>query len=370
MKWFCAGSVLEFAGALPQRNCFQAVDRFAFFDGESGARKLTFVIEPGARFVYLRCMVFEREQLATKLRRLAAQNVFVGTSSWKYPGWFGTIYERDRYVWRGRFSKTRFERDCLAEFAQTFPAVSIYATYYKFYDRPALEELAAQVPDKFQFAFKVCGDITLKQFPQLSRFGYRAGTANPHFLDDTLFADAFLAPCEAIRGKVGLLMFEFSRFGPNAFTRGAEFVETLDAFLEKLPRGWPYGVELRNRHWLRPEYFATLARHGITHIFNAWADMPPVDEQIALPGSETNPSLLAARFLLRQGRTFEEAVKKFSPYSELKEPNPEGRAAAVTLVKRVLKSQGKSKVMLLVGNRFEGHSPGTISEIVNEVEID
>src|SRR5688500_14216602 len=125
-------------------------------------------------------MFFEREQLAVKLRQLAAQGVFIGTSSWKYPGWFGAIYERDRYVWRGRFSKARFERDCLAEFAQTFPAVSVDATYYKFFDRSALEALAAAVPDKFQFALKVCSDITLKQFPQLPRFGHRAGTVNPH----------------------------------------------------------------------------------------------------------------------------------------------------------------------------------------------
>ena len=103
---------------------------------------------------------------------------------------YSVIYERDRYIWRGRFSKARFERDCLAEFAQTFPAVSVDATYYKFFERAALEELAAQVPDKFQFALKVCGDITLKQFPQLPRFGQRAGQANPHFLDAAVFTDA------------------------------------------------------------------------------------------------------------------------------------------------------------------------------------
>lgn len=312
--------------------------------------------------------MLQREQLATKLRQLAAQGVFLGTSSWKYPGWFGKIYDEDRYVWRGRFSKTRFEQNCLTEFAQTFPAVSVDATYYKFYERAALEEMAAHVPDHFQFAFKVCSDITFKQFPQLPRFGQRAGAANPHFLDAQLFSEAFLAPCESIRSKVGLLTFEFSRFGPGEFARGAEFVAALDTFLGKLPRGWPYGVELRNRQWLRPEYFAVLARHGVTHIYNAWADAPPVPEQMAMPGSETNPSLLAARFLLREGRTFEEAVKQFSPYGEIKDPNPEGRAAAVALVKRTLKSKGKSKAMLLVGNRFEGHSPGTINAIVSALD--
>jgi uncharacterized protein YecE (DUF72 family) len=255
-----------------------------------------------------------RDQLAEKLKRLAAKGVFLGTSSWKYQGWFGSIYERDRYIWRGRFSKARFERGCLAEFAQTFPAVSVDASYYKFYERGPLEEMAAQVPQGFQFAFKVCGDITLKHFPRLPRFGHRAGMSNPHFLDAALFTEAFLCPCETIRDKVGLLMFEFTHFSGGEFTRGAEFVEALDAFLGKLPRAWPYGVELRNRLWLRPEYFAMLARHGVTHIYNAWEDASPVGEQMALPGSETNPKLLAARFLLREGRSYEQAVKCLSPW--------------------------------------------------------
>jgi uncharacterized protein YecE (DUF72 family) len=313
-------------------------------------------------------MPVARDQLAQKLKLLADQGVFLGTSSWKYQGWFSSIFERDRYIWRGRFSKARFERQCLTEFAQTFRAVSVDASYYQFFQQAALEELAAQVPPGFQFAFKVCGDLTLKHFPRLPRFGQRAGASNRHFLDAALFADAILAPCEAIRDKVGLLMFEFAHFTAGEFARGAEFVEALDAFLGKLPRGWPYGVELRNRLWLRPEYFAVLARHGVTHIYNAWEDAPPVAEQMAMPGSETNPALLAARFLLREGRSYEEAVKRFSPYTKVQEPNLEGRAAAVALARRGLVSKGKSKVLIFVNNRFEGHSPGTIEAIIEQVE--
>lgn len=315
-------------------------------------------------------MSFDRERLAEKLRHLAARGIFIGTSSWKYPGWFGTAYDRDRYVWRKRFSQARFERDCLTEFALTFPSVSVDATYYKFPERKYLEELGAQVLDAFQFGFKITGDITLKRFPHLPRFGHRAGAGNPHFLDAARLADAFLAPCEGIRAKVGLLMFEFSHFGPGEFERGAQFADALDAFLARLPRGWPYAVELRNRLWLQPEYFAVLARHGVTHIYNAWGDTPTVPEQMALPGSETNPRLLAARFLLREGRSYEQAVKQFSPYREIQDPNPEGRAAAATLVRRGLKSKDKTKVMIFVNNRYEGHSPGTIRAVLDLVESD
>ena len=50
---------------------------------------------------------------AEKLQSLAAQNVFIGTSSWKYPGWCGQLYEEQRYLTRGKFSEVKFERECL-----------------------------------------------------------------------------------------------------------------------------------------------------------------------------------------------------------------------------------------------------------------
>lgn len=311
-------------------------------------------------------MAIDRGPLAAQLRNLAGQGVYLGTSSWKYPGWFGSIYERDRYVWRGRFSNARFERDCLAEYAQVFPTVSVDATYYTFPTVPFLEGLAGQVPGHFQFAFKVTDEITIKRFPNLPRFGARAGQVNPNFLNATLFEDLFLQRCEGLRAQLGLVMLEFSRFGPSEFARGAEFAAALDDFLGRLPAGWPLGVELRNREWLQPEYFAVLARHGVTHIYNAWADMPPVEAQLALPGSESNPARLAARFLLREGRRYEAAVKAFSPYAHVQDPNPAGRAAGARLIQRGVQSGGKTKVLIFVNNRFEGHSPGTIQAMIEQ----
>ena len=322
-----------------------------------------FAVEPGGGIGFSASVGTDRDELAADLQQLAARQVFLGTSSWKYPGWFGSIYERDRYIWRGRFSNSRFERDCLAEYARVFPTVSVDATYYKFPDEAFLQGLAAQVPPGFQFAFKVCDEITLKHYPSLPRFGARAGRANPHFLDAARFSDSFLAPCEGIRPHVGLIMFEFSRFHTGDFARGSDFVAALETFLAALPRGWPYGIELRNRHWLHPDYFALLARHGVTHIYNAWSDMPPVEDQMALPGSDTNPSLLAARYLLREGRPYEEAVRRFHPYADVQEPNTSARTAAAALARRGLNSKGLTKVFQFVNNRFEGHAPAMIRAV-------
>jgi hypothetical protein len=62
-------------------------------------------------------------RLAPRLRSLAERGVFLGTSSWKYEGWVGSIYSRERYATRGKFSRTRFEAECLAEYSRTFPTV-------------------------------------------------------------------------------------------------------------------------------------------------------------------------------------------------------------------------------------------------------
>ena len=122
-----------------------------------------------------------------------------------------------------------------------------------------VEGLVAQVPATFQFTFKVTDHITLKRYTNLPRFGLKAGQPNPDFLNAELFQNAFLSACEPCRDQIGLLMFEFSKFYPSDFERGRDFVEALDGFLGRLPSGWRYGVEIRNRHFLKPEYFATLA---------------------------------------------------------------------------------------------------------------
>ena len=313
-------------------------------------------------------MDFDRDKMKTAAASLAARGVFIGTSSWKYPGWLGQLYTRDRYVWRGRYAESRFERNCLAEYAEVFKAVCVDAAYYVFPKRDALAAMAAQVPADFQFAFKVTDEITLKQFPNLPRFGRRAGQANENFLNADLLASAFLTPCEAIRPNVGLLIFEFTQFHGGDFARGREFVAALDEFLGRLPRGWPHAVEIRNRNFLQPEYFAALQRHGVAHVFNSWTDMPPVGEQIELPEAFPNPELFAARFLLKPGRKYEDAVRRFSPYEKIQETNPEGRAAGAKLLQRITAKELRARGFIFLNNRFEGNALASIAAMIEKIE--
>ncbi|MSU58942.1 MAG: DUF72 domain-containing protein [Pedosphaera sp.] len=310
-------------------------------------------------------MAFEREQIKKKAAALAAKGVFIGTSSWKYEGWLDQLYTPARYEYRGKVAKTRFERDCLNEYAEVFKTVCVDAAYYTFPRPEYLQKLADAVPDDFQFGFKVTDEITVKKFPNHARHGIRAGKPNENFLNADLFARAFLQPCEAIRANVGVLMFEFSRFYPSDYEHGRDFVAALDSFFAKLPTGWPYGIEMRNKHWLAPEYFACLAKHRVAHVFNSWDAMPPVEEQMAQSGSRTNPQLVAARFLLKPGRKYNEAVDEFQPYDKVKEPYPDARAAGKALVAEGKKAGPDRKTFIYVNNRLEGNALATIDAMTD-----
>jgi uncharacterized protein YecE (DUF72 family) len=300
------------------------------------------------------------------MAELAAKGVFIGTSSWKYEGWFGQLYTPARYEYRGKVAKTRFQQGCLSEYSEVFKTVCVDAAYYGFPRREYLQGLADQVPDDFRFGFKVTDAVTIRRFPNLPRFGIKAGQVNHDFLNADLFATAFLKPCEDIRRKVGVLMFEFSRFWPSDYKHGREFVAELDSFLGKLPKGWPYAIELRNRHWLRGEYFGCLARHGVTHVFNSWDAMLPVSEQMALSRSRTNPELVAARFLLKPGRKYEDAVKAFQPYDKTKEVNEEARKAAAGLIVEGERCELRRKTFIYVNNRLEGNALETIDAMLEQ----
>ena len=64
-----------------------------------------------------------RDSLASHVKDVAKANVLVVTSSWKYPGWCGQLYDEQRYLTRGKFSEANFERECFAEYARTFATV-------------------------------------------------------------------------------------------------------------------------------------------------------------------------------------------------------------------------------------------------------
>jgi uncharacterized protein YecE (DUF72 family) len=304
--------------------------------------------EPGA---------FDREGLAARLRTLAAQSIFIGGSSWKYEGWIGQVYSRERYLSRGRFSKTAFQAECLREYAETFPTVCGDFAFYQFPTGDFWRKLFVRTPAGFRFAFKAPEQITCQVFPTHPRYGPQGGKRNEMFLDSRAITEMFLRPLLPFRDKTALVIFEFGAMRVEQ----AEFLDGLDPFLAGLPPDFRYAVEIRNPEFLEKDYFACLRGHNAAHVYNAWSRMPELRQQLAIPDSAT-ADFQVCRALLRRGRVYEDAVAAFSPYTEIKDPNPEARDSMRILIGRAKEDQ--RMLFLFVNNRLEGNAPLTILSLV------
>ncbi len=53
-------------------------------------------------------MSLDLQSYRQRIAQLAAQSIFIGTSSWKYPGWCGQVYDEQRYLTRNKFSESKF----------------------------------------------------------------------------------------------------------------------------------------------------------------------------------------------------------------------------------------------------------------------
>lgn len=290
------------------------------------------------------------------LARTVPHNIFLGTSTWTYPGWSGLVYHRN-------YPKNGAAARMLGEYARfpLFRTVGIDSSFYRPPSIDTLKAYAKALPAGFPCVSKVWDQITIHTHAGIRETG-KAGELNPDFLNAELFLQEMYQPYQLhFNDHAGPFVFEFQAIGRSGAMSPPEFANQLDEFFGKLPGEGRYAVEVRNEEFLTDLYFAVLREHGVSHVFNSWTRMPSIGEQLALPASLTS-TFVVARVLLRPGRTYEEAVDAFAPYDRIREPNPELRADVITLINRARSL--RIPAYILVNNRAEGSAPNTIIEIV------
>jgi uncharacterized protein YecE (DUF72 family) len=315
---------------------------------------------------------FDRIALAERLRQLADERIWIGTSSWKYEGWLGQIYTRERYLSRGKFSQKRFAADCLSEYAETFPVVCGDFSFYQFPSPEFWQRLFTSAPAGLRIALKAPEEVTCERFPKHARYGPRAGSKNESYFNADALKALFLEPLATYADRLGTIIFEFGARTAEPI----EFIDRLEAFLGALPPGFRYAVEVRNREYLAPRYFDVLRAHRVAHVFNSWTRMPPIAEQMAisdsLASSADSPQAGSAAFtadftvvraLLRPGRAYEDAVAMFTPYDQVRDENPEARESLRELIRRM--REERRAAYIFVNNRLEGNAPETIRAVVD-----
>jgi uncharacterized protein YecE (DUF72 family) len=292
------------------------------------------------------------------LSRRLPVGIRLGTSSWSFPGWEGLVYA-------GRLPAEALSRDGLRAYARhpLLRAAGIDRTFYAPLDAAGFARHAAQVPGDFRFLVKASQRCT---FPS-TREGAGRGPAapNPLYLDAGFARDAVVAPAvEGLGERLGALLFQFPPLPREESREPARFAARLAAFLELLPRGVPYAVEIRNRELLEKGYAAALAASGASHAFTVHPSMPALEAQSALLPVEAQPALVV-RWMLGHGRGYEEARERYAPFDRLAAPDPESRASIAELIARAVRA-GKEG-LVVVNNKAEGSSPLSIVELARAV---
>lgn len=349
------------------------------------------------------------QRISQRTHELALRGVYIGTSSWKYPGWLGQVYDPARYAVRGRVSERKFRDECLAEYATVFRTVCGDFAFYQFPTDEMWQGIFERLPTGYKFALKVPEDVTMERFPKQPRYGDRAGRSNPDFMNAALVKSMLLDKLEPYRDKLGPVIFEFTAIHGSELVKPANFAEALDRMLSRLPCDrFEISVEVRNPHFLAGSdgeqeerkndagtrgrgdavkeegargragegerkndagdssspYLEVLRKHNVAHVLNSWTRMPPVHEQMRIPGIFTACHVVS-RWLLRPGRTYAEAVEAFTPYETTKDPYPEGRQALRDLIDRFVPDE--RIFYAYVNNRFEGSAIETIENVLGEL---
>jgi uncharacterized protein YecE (DUF72 family) len=286
-----------------------------------------------------------------------------GTSTWTYEGWQGQIYKR-------QYAKRTFSHECLEEYCQyqyqgepLFRTVGNDSTFYRPPTAAQLRHYLTQIPEDFQICFKVWEEITIPSFAKHARYGTRAGQPNPRFLDAKLFEEMVLGPYREAKFEphTGAFLFEFQRHGMSA----DEFCTRLDQFFLRLPRDFPYAVEVRNPDLLGVPYLQVLSRHGVAHVYNHWSAMPALTAQhIRMQGFTARFTVL--RLLTPLGMSYAAAKKQAEPYTKIVEELPQMRREAVQLVRQAVGAGRRAYV--LVNNRAEGNAPLTVHGLVKMLQ--
>lgn len=276
--------------------------------------------------------------------------VRLGTSSWSFPGWRGLVYANAA-------TPSTLARAGLAAYAAhpLLGAVGVDRTYYAPVAAEELARYAEAVPASFRFVVKAWSDLTT---PWLRGPDGRPVGDNPRWLDaDTATRDVVEPYVEGLGSLGGALVFQFPPQGRRITAEPARFADRLGVFLEALPRGPLYAVEIRDETLLGPDYLAALHAGDAVHCLSLHPRMPRARDQWERVRGAT-PRPLVVRWMLRPGLDYEAARERYAPFSRPVDPDPDTREA---LAEICLATVGAGRdALVIANNKAEGCAPASV----------
>jgi uncharacterized protein YecE (DUF72 family) len=248
----------------------------------------------------------------------------IGTSGWSYADWVGSFYPQG----------TR-PADYLSRYAEHFDIVEVDRTYYRTPSPAMVRGWADKTPDDFRFALKMVRTVTHEKV----------------LLDCQAECDEFLKAVRPLGPKLHSILLQFGYFNKNAFAGLEPFLERLESFLEKFRPPCPVAVEIRNKWWLKPEFFDFLARHDVAFAACDHVWMPPLERVLAEHNVATGRFLYLRLIGDRKG--MEEITTRWDREVVDRSDRLESLAAALGRL------PADKEIAAFINNHYAGHAPAT-----------
>jgi uncharacterized protein YecE (DUF72 family) len=280
----------------------------------------------------------------------------MGTSSWSFPGWEGLVYDRQA-------SKSRIAKHGLAAYAMhpLLRTVGLDRTYYRSIDAKTYRSYAEAVPHDFRFLVKADRLVTSPTDPDA--VGVRG--SNPCFLDPLYALENVLTPMlEGLTSKAGPLLFQFSPIPPNLVGGRRRFHERLFRFLDALPEGPTYAVELRTPAFLNEDYAKLLQATGVAHCYTIHPAMAPIERQLEIVSPFYQPALIV-RWMLHAGLTYQVAKERYQPFDRVVDDDPGSRETIARMV--IDATIAERPAFVIANNKAEGSAPLSIYRLAERV---
>jgi uncharacterized protein YecE (DUF72 family) len=302
-------------------------------------------------------------ELADSLRQRFADRLYLGTSSWSFPGWCSLVWDQRTY------SETDLSRHGLTAYAAhpLFRTVSLDRSFYRALDAAAYARLARQVPEGFKFVVKAPAEITDATL-RAADSGLPMAP-NPLFLDPQRTLDLAVRPAVAGLGaKFGALVFQLPPLTLAWLREPQALLERLDALwsavVPALPQGALAAVELRDARALTPDLLKQLAARGVRYCIGAHDRMPSAAAQIAAM-RDSAPGDLVCRWNLQRGLRYNEAKHQWAPFDRLQAPDKTTREALARAVVAALAEGWRAFVT--INNKAEGSAPLSVIELAKAI---
>ena len=256
----------------------------------------------------------------------APAGIRLGTSAFTAAGWPGSFYPEGMKP-----------ADYLTFYATKFDTVELDSTFYRTPAIAVVRGWNSKTPKGFLFAAKIPQVITHEKV----------------LVDCESDLNHFLKTMDELEEKLGPLLFQFGYFNQKAFKASEEFIARLDPFLKKLPKGYRFAVEIRNKNWLDERFADVLRKHNVALALIDQAWMPRIDAVTAKFDPITTDFTYVRWLGDRKG--IEELTKTWDKTIVNREPDLE------IWVKELRKIKArKISILAFANNHYAGNGPATV----------